>query len=331
MDNLQGFKIPACILSVILAVALGIMMWRGHQEELATKADLEQKNAEAQVYLDEIEALESELSALQEGESESETETEADTEQTEYGRAMVGFRISAVEDAELITTLAEEYGFTPVIVLDCTDDIEDIKGYIDATAASEWEYMLTGTPFTDAMNENILLTLDYLEESSLEDCGFFLLRTSDNASSKRLLLQEDGFEGYTLYSDTPMDGVSDETGMLYFSYAYVQTFGTSLDAQIDYLAQSGSAMITVFDMGSVNEGTMTEAEVRSGLDSIYSRVESERLVVTTVRETADAIAASAQTESTESEDSTEDEAYAQELQERIDQLWVEFRAVYAED
>ncbi len=329
MDSLQRFKIPACILSVILLVVLGVMIWRGHQEELATQEALEQKNAEAQVYLDEIEQLESELNALQD--SADETEVETETEEAEYARAMVGFCMSTAEDVEFISSLAEEYGFTPVVVLNCKDDIEDVKSYIDATADRDWEYMLTGTPFTDEMNENILLTLDYLEESGLEDSGFFLLRTSDNGSSKRLMLKEDGFEGYTLYSDTPISGVSDETGMLYFSYAYVQTFGTSLDAQIEYLTQSCSAMITVFDMGNVNSGKLTETEVRSGLDSIYSRVEAERLVVTTVRETADAIAASAASAQAESEASTEDEAYEQELQERIDRLWEQFRAVYAEE
>ncbi|MCD7844198.1 MAG: hypothetical protein LUG17_06220, partial [Clostridiales bacterium] len=194
------------LLSAVFACALGWMLYTEYRQEAAFSAASQALKEEAAPYVTQRQALLSELDEL-----ESSAACFSDE-----ARFMVGFLVSDVSDLSYIREKAETYGFSPVLVLDCAMVETDLKQLLDA-AEDQWEVMLYISPFSAETNDDVLAALSCLDSIGKDHTGVFFLRYEDNSDANVQLLLEDGFLGYTSYSDTPTAGQTDDV-TVYFDY-----------------------------------------------------------------------------------------------------------------
>lgn len=300
-------KTTICILlSVLLAAFLGVSFYRDSQEQQAQTAAAESLQAEAKPYEQELTEIRRELAEME----------EAIKYAGETARFIVGFELSDVSDLSYIRELADTWQFSPVLVLDCTDELETLETYLDAAADTGWEIMLFGSSFSEAVNENVLAVRAALAERGLEDTGVFVLRRDYASTGNIQLLMEDGFIGYTEYNDTPAAGFTQD-GMVHFDYSYMQSENETISSRLSLAYANKAAILALFDLAMVQNGTISESYVTSVLNTIGQYAEYEDGCFSTV---ADAVEELQSAQAIVEARQEEYDAYAAQQQERIDEL-----------
>lgn len=299
-------NIICAVLSILLAGALIFMLYNENKQEKAQSAAIKAVLEEVQPYEDELQDLKTELSNMKYDVSYSGEEAEI----------MVGFVASGASDVNYINGKTEAYGFSPVLIIDCTMETDVIEDIIEA-ADKSWEIMLYAPTFSDEVNEDVLSVISYLEEEGKEHTGVFFLRSDYSTSSYIQLLKDDGFVGYTSYnSESPRAGQTDD-GTVYFDYSYLSSSGTSVTSRLSSMYNNKASMMFAFDMSSINEGTLTEDYVAEMLDTLQSYTEKDNCSYSTV---AGVVEKLSEINSIESENQESYEEQAAEIQKRIDEL-----------
>lgn len=299
-------NILCAVLSILLAGALIFMFYINNKQEKAQSAAIKAVLEEVQPYEDELQDLKLELSNMKHDVSYSSDEAEI----------MVGFVASGASDVNYISGKAEAYGFSPVLIIDCTMEMDIIEEIIEA-ADDSWEIMLYAPTFSEEVNEDVLSVMSYLEDEDIEHTGVFFLRSDYSTSSYIQLLKDDGFVGYTSYnSDSPRAGQTGD-GTVYFDYSYLSSSGTSVTSRISAMYNNKASMLYAFDMASRNEGLLTEAYVAEMLDTLQSYTEKDNCSYSTV---ADVVEKLSEINSIEADNQESYEEQAAEIQERIDEL-----------
>ncbi|MCD8132534.1 MAG: hypothetical protein LUE19_01610 [Clostridiales bacterium] len=294
------------VIAILLAGGLAFMIYSDEQAQKEQAEAVREIQAEARSYEVELNDLRSELSSLEKSTSYT----------SDRAEIMVGFIASDVSDMEYISDKAQAYGFPPVLVIDCTMDISDIEVIVEA-ADENWEIMLYASPFSDESNENVLSVLSYLESAGRDETGVFFLRNSDNSSPNIQMLVDDGFIGYTNYhSESPAAGQT-EDGYVYFDYSLIQSTGTAVEDRLSVLYSNKTSMIVIFDMGSIDSGTITETYVTEFMEELQDYAEDDACSFATVEEVVRELS---EINMTEAELQAEYEEQAAEIQERIDEL-----------
>ncbi len=311
--NHRKRNIAGVLLCLLVAAVLGYLYYASEQQEKAQTAALLALQEEARPYEAELQELRAQLSDLEEGVSY--TREQADL--------MVGFVLSDVSDISYITEKAEAYDFVPVIVLDCTMAPDEIEAIVEA-ADESWEIMLYASDFSEASNEDVLSVIAYLESITRKHTGVFFLRSDYSSTENIQLLAEDGFIGYTSYSDSPTFGQA-ESGMIYFDYSYLTSAGTAVTSRVASLYSSKAVMIVVFDMASINAGDMSEAYVLSLLDTLQTYADQEDCSFTTA---ADVVRELSEINATEAENQAAYEKQAAEILERMEELKEAIAQIY---
>ncbi|MCD7864408.1 MAG: hypothetical protein LUG61_13105 [Lachnospiraceae bacterium] len=306
-------NIVCAILCILVAAVLVFMYDTNRQQEKAQTAALQALQDELQPYEAELQELRAELSELEAGVSY--TSAEADI--------MVGFALSGMSDLSYIGEKAEAYGFAPVLVIDCTMEMEDIEAIVDA-ADKDWEIMLYASDFSEESNENVVVVMDYLESIGREHTGVFFLRSDYSSARNIQLLIEDGFIGYTGYSDSPTAGQT-EDGLIYFDYSYLTASGTTITSRLASLYSSKSTIIVAFDMASINSGSLSETYVVSLFDTLQNYAEKEDCSFCTA---ADAVQELSEVNSIEAANQEAYEEQAAEIQERMEELKETIAQIY---
>ncbi|MCD7756682.1 MAG: hypothetical protein LUH45_00695 [Clostridiales bacterium] len=301
------------LLSAVFACALGWMLYTEYRQEAAFSAASQALKEEASSYVTQRQALLSELDEL-----ESSAACFSDE-----ARFMVGFLVSDVSDLSYIREKAETHDFSPVLVLDCTMAEADLKQLL-AAAEDQWEVMLYASPFSAETNGAVLTTLSCLDSIGKEQTGVFFLRDEDNNDDNVQLLLEDGFLGYTSYSDVPTAGQTDD-GTVYFDYSFLSVSGTTVESRLAALYQSRAFMLIVFDMASIDAGTLTEDYVTSLFATLQTYTQQEdcsfSTVAAAVAELSTANAAQAEAQAEYQEQAAELQAQLARLDEGIDEIF----------
>ncbi len=317
MNNKVIIRNVLCVLiSAVLGVWL-VCMYRADTKKAEAKtAALEAAAAEAYPYEQEVRQLKSDIRSLQNGVSYA----------SERAEIMVGFVPENAEDISYIRDKSEEYGFLPVIVLDCTDDMETIKGIL-AEADSSWEIMLYVKDFSEETNEDVLAVMDYLAEIEREHTGVFFIRNDYRSTANVERIKADGFIGYTTYnSESPKSGQLND-GTVYFNYSFIDSASVSVGTRLAACYANRASIIVVVDMASLNQGKPSEEYAKSLFDTLRQYANYDNCTFATVADVVDELSGINAVE----EDNTADyESRAAEMQMRIDELEEVIRGIYAE-
>lgn len=307
-DRIQSHilrNIVCAILCILVAAVLVFMYDTNRQQDKAQTAALQALRDELQPYESELRELQAELGSLEEDVSYT----------SEEAGIMIGFVPSDTSDLSYIVKKAETYGFTPVLVIDCTMEMEDVEAIVGA-ADEDWEIMLYASDFSEESNEDVVSVMDYLESTGREHTGIFFLRSDYSSAGNIQLLVEDGFIGYTYYSDPPTAGQT-EDGLVFFDYSYLTASGTTITSRLASLYSRKSAMIVTFDMASINAGSLSETYVISLFDTMQSYADKEDCSFITV---ADAVLELSEVNAIEAANREACEEQAAEIQARIEEL-----------
>ena len=171
------------ILSIVvffLAVVLFGLLFVNHRQEQRQTAHMQQLQKEAMPYEQEINDIRLELAQKQRA-----INIEEDT-----SGILFGFVPASADDFTEIDKLAAEHSITPVILLDCSQEKEQLAQILEKAVAKDYEVALAGLQ----IDESILQTADEMKDllAQIDDTKSlaFLLRNNANTEETRNLLNE---------------------------------------------------------------------------------------------------------------------------------------------
>ncbi len=293
------------VLCVLLAVILIYMICMDKRADKKQTAAIEESIVKAEAYETEQRELKSKLTALQNSIYYS----------SDTAKIITGFVVSEVSDISYIKEKASAYGFSPVIVIDCTKEKDFIEQVVKASDRS-WEIMLYTPTFSAEENEKVLSAISYLNSLGRDHCGIFLQRQDTCTAANLELFINDGFIGYTVYNDSPKSGQAQD-GSVYFDYSYLTISGTAIASRLSALYRDKTSMIVALDMASINSGVLTENYTVSLLDSIKAHAENGDCTFAPVSAVVSELS---KINMTEAERQAAFEKESKELQSRIDEL-----------
>lgn len=142
------------IVVLLLAVVLFGLLFVNHRQEQRQAAHMQQLQKEARSYEQEINDIRSELAQKQRT-----INTKEDT-----SGILVGFVPASADDFAEIDKLAAEHSITSVILLDCSQEKEQLTRILKKAVAKDYEVVLAGLQF----DESILQTADEMKDSFIE-------------------------------------------------------------------------------------------------------------------------------------------------------------------
>ncbi len=244
---------------------------------------------------------------------------------SERAEIVVGFLASEISDIEYIRQKAELYSLKPVLVIDCTGDMQSIEDLI-YRADNSWEIMLYASDFSEKTSEKIAYVKAYMKSMGKADCGIFFIRRADMSSDNRDMLMELGFEGYTSFHDYPQAGQR-ENGTIYFDYSHIKSSDTSVEARLSMCYSGRASMIYIFDMESLHNGSLSENSVTSNLRILQSYASRKNCTFATVAEVAEELSSIRRVEA---ENKALYEEKAAPMKARIAELRRIIRDIYSE-
>lgn len=259
----KALSIVVLLLTVVL---FGLLFVNQRQEQRQT-AYMQQLQKEAMPYEQEINDIRLELAQKQRA-----INIEEDT-----SGILFGFVPASADDFTEIDKLAAEHSITPVILLDCSQEKEQLAQILEKAVAKDYEVVLAGLQ----IDESILQTADEMKDllAQMDDTKSpaFLLRGNVNTEETRNLLNEHGYTELILYDDSLQAGMQ-ENGEPYICYGFFK----QPVYYADYISQVVTAHIYVMDrhLG----GIMDRDEVEQKLTQLgiaeyeqHSRVLAEKL------------------------------------------------------
>ncbi len=251
------------ILSVVVLIVFGALAYNYISVASAGKSRLESAVSEAKPYEDELSEL---RKALAEGDY-------IPVERSETARFIIGYVISTEDDILYAENQASEYGFEPVLILDCTGDLYGLESLALTAGASGCEIMLTASTFTEETNSTVRSLLFYMSENLIDCSDVFLLRYEYYSEALLEMLISDGFAGYTVYNSDPYSGVTDD-GYIMLDYSYLTEDTSSYNRFASSYSNMASIIIAI-DMDSIRKGTLTEGFVATLLSILSSYAEND--------------------------------------------------------
>lgn len=299
---------------LLLAALLLLVAYRDRRTERRRKLAMEEVRNEAGIY-------ESELAEIRSGLLRKKAELEA---AADCGKLLVGYCMSSKEDISLIKEQAQEYGFEPVAVLDCTMEVERLEDILDGLQGEGYEIMLTGTPFSEEVLDTADRVRALLPEYGLDGQVSFLLRGSDDTEENLDGLCGRGYTGLARFDPAASGGLTEE-GTPYITYSFLHD-NSQLTGGIDLVIENKSAMIVVFDLNSVESGSLKEEDMATTLKYIQKQADKEKLVYSSVSAALEEIKAGDDLLRIRRQNYEE---YVKEQQKRIDELEEKIHEVYS--
>ena len=301
------------ILVLLLSMLIGLFVWVYVDEKL-TEESWSAAIAEAEPYEREKRELEQELNELKETLKYSSDEM----------RLMIGFLVSDTDDYSYIRLKSEEYGFNPVIVLDCMSDVDHIASLVEA-ADAKWEIMLYADSFSSDVAESAKIAKAKIAFLNRSDTGIFLLRRDLDTVSNVASLLDGGFIGYTTYQNSPYFG-QNENGSVYIDYSYVRQNTTAIFDRIQTCYYAKSSSLIVLDMDGIAKEDLTEDDVIQILNEVRTTAEKDDCSISTVSEV---VAELSQINQIKAEAQAAYDIRAAEIEARINELDKITRNIYA--
>ncbi len=268
----QKYKKIFMVLTIGLAAVCFWLYCYDYVQQEQQRAALERAIQKARPY-------EKELRELKKSLSEQENNIEYVSDQASI---MVGFLVSDEGDIPYIEEKAEEYGFRPVIVVDCTSDMENILACVEVLDP-EWEVMLYAPEFSSEIHEDVVSVKKTLQSFGRKDTGLFFLRNGYDTEPNLQLIAQSGFVGYTLYHDSPISGQT-EDGYVYFDYSYIRTDNTAISDRLSQCYSAKTSFLLTLDMKSIHSEALPEKTVTEILDQTQALSMQEDCSFATVDE-----------------------------------------------
>ncbi|MCD7822998.1 MAG: hypothetical protein LUG86_03115 [Oscillospiraceae bacterium] len=303
------------LLSVIVLVVFFVMAYNYKSRTSEQKSRLEAAVAEAKQYEDEVTELKRSITSA----------TDALSDKSDTARFVVGYVVSSEEDIATAEAQAAEYGFEPLIVLDCIDDLTVLEGLALVASDAGHEIMLTASVFTVEANETVKSLLSYMSENGIDCADIFLLRSDYSSSSNVELVISDGFSGYTIYNSTPTSGITDD-GYITFDYSFLTVDSTSL-TRFSSSYSNLASMVVAIELDSVRAGTLTDSFISKLLTTLAAYSKNDDCEFTSIAGVAESLLE--ENESAE-ERLLEYEAYVAECEARIDELEEIIAEIYSQ-
>lgn len=303
------------MLVLLLIMVLILIVYVGRRTEKNRWLMREELQNEASVYEAELDKIRSDL-----------VKKKAETNEiiSNTGKILIGYCMSSKEEFSLVKKHVQSYGFLPVIVLDCTMQLEALTDLLTVIQGENCEIMLTGTPFSD----DVLNTGDSVRELLLaygfEDNISFLLRGTDDVPENLDKLYKRGYLGLARYDDSVTNGLTDRS-IPYIAYNFVSN-SNQLSGGLAQVIQNKSAMIMVFDLSSIKMGKLNKADMITALDDIQKQVNNEAMVYSSVAGALEEIRVRDDLSKVQKQ---EYEEYEAAQQQRIDELEEKIHDIYS--
>ncbi len=240
---------------------------------------------------------------------------------------MVGFLVSDASDVDYIRQKAKKYSFTPVAVINCDENMDNIKKCIDALDA-EWEIMFYADAFSKKINDNVLKVKEYVDGKKLNNSKTFLLRQGYDTETNIELLREDGFVGYTVYHASVPSVGQHENGMYHFDYSLIRSDNASIEHRLSECYEQHASMIFTFSMYEMKNKGLTDTFVEGVLTDLKKYTDAEDCDFATIAQTGEELSQIHIIEAAKREESRERE---EEIKQRISDLQVIISKIYSEE
>lgn len=288
------------LLTAVITVALSVLMYQEYHHEQELRQHIDELIAQAAPYEKQRDEIMDKLFQM-----DQEAYKEAGP-----NMAIVGFHVRTLEEVAMAQSLSAEFGFSPVLVMDC-DVSEEMK---DTVKGIDCGRILTQTPF-DANQA--------AEMHQRMWCTNFLLRKEDDTQENRQALKADGIKILIQHTDNITDYMAD--GVTYMGYSFITQDGNAPIDRLNTLPDQRTALLLVFDLGRVAEGTLTEDGIRSTISTIRTRAESGVLTQATIQQAMDKLAEMKAAEEQRMQEyekqKAEEQAKLEELESVIDQIY----------
>ena len=307
-------KKVSIIAVILLAALLGVLLFVNHRQEQMQTAHMRQLQKEALPYEQEINDIRSEL---------AQKERAINTKEDISG-ILFGFVPASADDFAEIDKLASAHSITPVILLDCSQEKEQLTRILKRAAAKDYEVVLAGLQF----DESILRTADEMKDllAQMYDTKSpaFLLRNNVNTEDNRNLLNEHGYTELILYDDSLQAGMQ-ENGKPYICYGFFR----QPVYYADYISQVVTAhtmMLASFDFSTIQSGTLQISDVERFMTLTDDRQAANELRYVDLNSAFQAVA---DQNATQQERQEAYEKYEAEQEKRIQELEEKISAIYS--
>ena len=307
-------KKVSIIAVILLAALVGVLLFVNHRQEQMQTAHMRQLQKEALPYEQEINDIRSEL---------AQKERAINTKEDISG-ILFGFVPASADDFAEIDKLASAHSITPVILLDCSQEKEQLTRILKKAAAKDYEVVLAGLQF----DESILRTADEMKDllAQMYDTKSpaFLLRNNVNTEDNRNLLNEHGYTELILYDDSLQAGMQ-ENGKPYICYGFFR----QPVYYADYISQVVTAhtmMLASFDFSTIQSGTLQISDVERFMTLTDDRQAANELRYVDLNSAFQAVA---DQNATQQERQEAYEKYEAEQEKRIQELEEKISAIYS--
>ena len=279
------------IVVLLLAVVLFGLLFVTHRQEQRQTAHMQQLQKEAMTYEQEINDIRSKLAQKQRA-----INTKEDT-----SGILFGFVPASADDFAEIDKLAAEHSITPVILLDCSQEKEQLTQILEKAA-----------------EKGLLAQMDNTKSPA------FLLRRNVNTEANRNLLNEHGYTELILYDDSLQAGMQ-ENGKPYICYGFFK----QPVYYADYISQVVTAhtmMLASFDFSTIQSGTLQISDVERFMTLTDDRKAANELCYVDMNSAFQAVA---DQNATQQERQEAYEKYEAEQEKRIQELEEKIRVIYS--
>ena len=305
------------ILSIVvffLAVVLFGLLFVNHRQEQRQTAHMQQLQAEARPYEREIKEIRSELAQRE----------RAIKTQTDTSGILFGFLPTSTDDFAEIDKLASAHAITPVILLDCSQEKEQLTQILKKAAEKGYEVVLAGLQFDDDILQTADEMKDTLAQLDAAKSPAFLLRNNENTEENRNLLNEHGYAELILYNDSLQAGMQDN-GKPYICYGFFK----QPVYYADYISQVVTAhtmMLASFDFSTIQSGTLQISDVERFMTLTDDRKAANELRYVDLNSAFQAVA---DQNATQQERQEAYEKYKAEQEKRIQELEEKVSVIYS--
>lgn len=237
---------------------------------------------------------------------------------------LFGFVPASADDFTEIDKLAAEHSITPVILLDCSQEKEQLAQILEKAVAKDYEVVLAGLQ----IDESILQTADEMKDllAQIDDTKSpaFLLRNNVNTEETRNLLNEHGYTELILY-DASLQAGMQENGKPYICYGFFK----QPVYYADYISQVVTAhtmMLASFSFSTIQNGTLQISDVERFMTLADDRKAANELRYVDLNSAFQAVA---DQNTTQQERQESYEKYKAEQEKHIQELEEEISAIYS--
>ncbi len=230
-------------------------------------------------------------------------------------KLMVGFSVSDKSDIDYIRQKTDIYGFDPVLVIESDIELDDVPQAVKS-ADKSWEVMLQLPSLSDRSITRVASLKKELKKLGREVCSVAFCRAEGVNSTERDIIKKAGFNGYTVYENSPTSGQTQD-GTVYFNYYRIAGDDAVIEARLTQCCLNSSSMIFIFDVASVRDGSLSDEKVTELLKLISECSNGDGVEYSTVANTVESLSqVNAKIEQIEAERAKEIEL----LQARIEEL-----------